>query len=50
MISKKFDKLFGRERRNPESSLEKFHADVARSLQEVTELVMLGLCKKVYRE
>jgi carbamoyltransferase len=50
MITPKFDELFGRPRRNAETKLEKFHADVARSIQDVTEQVMLKLAGHVHRE
>ena len=50
MITQKMDALFKKPRRNAESKLEKFHADVASSLQEVTEKVMLGLCRHVFEK
>jgi len=37
--------LFGQPRRKQESSLEQFHKDVARSLQEITEEVMMGIVR-----
>jgi len=48
MINTRFDALFGQPRRKPETALQNFHADVARSLQEVTEEVMLKLSQHVY--
>lgn len=50
MINHKFEEVFGRARRKSESKLEKFHADVARSLQQVTEEVMMKLAEHVHRE
>src|SRR5205807_587949 len=41
MINTAFEALFGHKRRVPETAVEPFHADVARSLQEVTEEIML---------
>ncbi len=43
MTGKKIETLFGQPTRTPESSLEQFHKDVARSLQEITEEIMLKL-------
>lgn len=40
MTNKKFHDLFGSHPRKPESPLEQRHMDLARSVQEVTELVM----------
>jgi len=50
MINSGFEKVFGRPRRNAESKLEPFHADVARSIQDVSEEVMLKLARHVHRE
>lgn len=50
MINARFESLFGRKRRISESTLEPFHADVARSLQDVTEEVMLKLTRYVYQK
>ena len=50
MINDKFEMLFGRIRRKPESPIDPFHADVARSLQYVTEEVMLKLSRHVHKE
>jgi carbamoyltransferase len=44
MTGKKFEKLFGRERRKGEGTLEPFHKDVARSVQELTNEVMQKIC------
>lgn len=45
MTSKKMDELFGRKPRKSESNLTQFEMDLARSLQEVTEEVMIKLAK-----
>src|SRR5207237_336114 len=50
MTSPKFDELFGRPRRAEESPLEQFHMDVARSIQAVTEEVMLRMARFAHRE
>jgi carbamoyltransferase len=48
MIHPRLERLFGRKRRVPESDIEPFHADLARSLQAVTEEIMLGLARYVH--
>jgi len=50
MTNKKFDGLFGGPRRKPESTLEQRHMDLARSVQEVTEEVMLRMSRHIHRE
>jgi carbamoyltransferase len=50
MTSPKFDRLFGRPRRDEEAPLEQFHMDVARSVQAVTEEVMLRMARFAHRE
>ncbi len=50
MTNSKLDALFGRPRREPESALETFHMDVARSIQEVTEEAMLRMARFAHRE
>jgi carbamoyltransferase len=51
MINKKFEKLFGREIRNPNSdNLENFHMDIAASIQKVTEEIMITICKNLKQE
>lgn len=45
MTGHRLEKLLGEPRRRPESPLTQFHKDVARSLQEVTEEVMLAIVK-----
>ena len=48
MISKEFVELFGHPPRKPESRITEFHADVAASIQEVLEEVILNIVNKVY--
>jgi carbamoyltransferase len=50
MTGPKFDKLFGGPPRGPESELTQREMDLARSIQEVTEEVMLRLSRTVHRE
>ncbi|MBI4403952.1 MAG: carbamoyltransferase [Deltaproteobacteria bacterium] len=49
-IGSTFESLFGQKRRNSESKVEKFHADIARSIQAVTEEIMLKLSNHVYEQ
>jgi len=50
MTSGKFDALFGGPAREPETNLTQREMDLARSIQEVTEEVMLRLARTVHRE
>lgn len=50
MTNSKFDELFGGPPRKPESKLEQKHMDLARSVQEVTEEVMLRISKHIRKE
>ncbi len=50
MTNSKFDKLFGGPPRKPESTLTQREMDLARSIQEVTEEVMLQLGRTLHRE
>ena len=50
MTSGKFDDLFGGPPRKPESKLTQRDMDLARSIQEVTEEVMLRLARSLHRE
>ncbi|MGB5849290.1 MAG: carbamoyltransferase [Ignavibacteriaceae bacterium] len=50
MTNKKFDKLFGGPPRKPESNLTQREMDIARSLQEVTEEIVLKIGEHVYNE
>jgi carbamoyltransferase len=50
MTNSKFDRLFGGPPRKPESKLEQREMDLARSIQEVTEEVMLRLSRTMQKE
>ena len=51
MTSEKFEKLFGHKRRDPESEEITQHVmDVARSIQWVTEEIVLRLCRSIHKE
>ncbi len=50
MTNKKFQRLFGGPSRRPESRLTQREMDIARSIQEVTEEIMLRMAKHVYKE
>ena len=50
MTGRKFDALFGGPPRKPESKLAQREMDLARSIQEVTEEVMLRLSRTMHRE
>jgi len=50
MTNRKFDALFGGPPRKPETWLTQREMDLARSIQEVTEEVMLRLSRTVHRE
>jgi len=50
MTNRKFHNLFGAPLRKPESTVRKIDMDVARSIQEVTEMVMLRSANHVYKE
>ena len=51
MTNKKFDALFGRPARKPdEEELEQFHMDIAASVQEVTEIIVLRLTQALAKE
>ena len=50
MTSKKFDKLFGGPPRKPESKLAQKEMDLARSLQVVTEEIVLKMGNHAYKE
>lgn len=49
MTNKKFDELFGRPKRKSESDLSQFEMDLARSLQDVTEEVMIKLARSAQK-
>jgi carbamoyltransferase len=50
MTNGKFNKLFGRGPRKPESKLTQMDMDLARSVQEVTDEVMLRLARHIKKE
>jgi carbamoyltransferase len=50
MTSARFDQLFGRGPRKPESKLTQMDMDLARSVQDVTEEVMYRMAKHVRKE
>lgn len=50
MTNRKFDALFGGPRHTPESSITQREMDLARSIQVVTEEVVLRLARTVHRE
>lgn len=50
MTSRKFDGIFGGPPRKPETKLGQREMDLARSIQEVTEEVMLRLSRTIHRE
>ncbi len=50
MTNRRFDKLFGGPPRKPESQLTQRDMDLARSVQEVTEEVMLRMARHIHRE
>ena len=50
MTNAAFEKLFGEPRREPESELRQIHLDLARSVQEVTELAMVKIARYVQKE
>ncbi len=49
MISKEFPKLFGMERRSPESKLEQTHFDIAASIQKVIEEIVVKIANYLYK-
>ncbi|MCU7498926.1 MAG: carbamoyltransferase [Ignavibacteria bacterium] len=50
MTNGSFDKLFGRKPRKPEGELTQFEMDLARSVQDVTEEVMLRMGRHIHQE
>jgi len=50
MTGKAFDRLFGRPARKPSEALEEFHINIAASVQQVTEQVMLKITQSLYQE
>ncbi len=49
MTNSKFHDLFGREPRKPESEITQFDMDIAKSIQTVTEDVILKIAKHVFK-
>lgn len=49
-FNRRWERLFGRPQRPPESPLDDFHADVAASGQVVVEEIMLKMARHVHRE
>ena len=47
MTNSNFEKIFGHPRRRPESAIDQFYKDVARSAQEVLEEIIVQLATKV---
>ena len=50
MTNSKFDALFGQRPRTPEQMLTPFHMDIAASIQNVTEEIMLRMTRSLARE
>jgi carbamoyltransferase len=50
MTNRAFSRLFGEPPRKPESKLTQKHMDLARSIQEITEEVMLRMARYAHRE
>ena len=48
MINSKFESLFGKSKRNSESEISKFYMDIASSIQEVLELILLKISNFAY--
>jgi len=49
MTHERFHRLFGAPPRRPETKITQFYMDVARSIQEVTEEIMLKMARHVHR-
>ena len=47
MINRRFENIFGCPARSPESPINQFYMDVARSIQAVTEEVILRICRHI---
>jgi len=50
MTNRKFDALFGQSPRTPEQPLTPFHMDIAASVQQVTEEIILRMTRAISRE
>ncbi len=49
MTNRKFDRLFGAGARKPETKITQKHMDIAASIQQATEEIMLKMAKHVYK-
>ncbi|MBN1351563.1 carbamoyltransferase [candidate division KSB1 bacterium] len=49
MINRKFEKLFGQPPRKPESRLTRFYMDISRSIQVVTEDIILRMSRHLHQ-
>jgi len=49
MTNARFDELFGQPRRRPESDMQQFHWDMAASVQQVTEEIVLRMVRDLHR-
>ncbi len=50
MTNKRFEKLFGEPRREPESEMQQFHWDMAASVQKVTEEIVLAMVRDLHAQ
>jgi len=50
MVNKKFEQLFGKPRRKPESEISKFYMDIAASIQVVTEEIIIKILANLKKE
>ena len=50
MTSRRFNQLFGQPPRQPESELTQFHMDLAASIQQVTEEIVLALATTLHQD
>lgn len=50
MVGEKFEKLMGGQVRRSESPIEKYHADIAASVQQVTEMVLIRMADSLLKE
>ena len=50
MTNKNFDNLFNEKPRKPESEITQFHMDIASSIQNVTEEIIIKICRYLKKE
>ena len=50
MTNRKFHRLFGQRPRHPETDIKQFHMDLASSVQQVTEEIVLSLARSLHDE